>query len=645
MKTILKLLITLSLAINTGIDANSKNYSHKATRPSASDHTWSGYDYDFNMDENGSLSGTNTFSRVYNTTPPKWHNQGYYGEGLRMYTGYETLIITILPGDRNYKYTLTTSVVEWQWDTHQLKWVKRRNMPTNGTRSFTVKGCILSGQFEVPTISSASGVNFVCGNSVDGIIPDNGTLSWKIYNYSDSNPKEGMTIKSEGDSIRINAVTYLEDVKKIDLSGNYHGLGRFGQDKFGVYVKLAFPFIKGLYEDDILGAVASLTGMHKLEKYSLITLPDLYNDNYIDPYEPVTTILDNGHKLVSTLQPNGVSVNTVESWEEDGYSYTKITESSIEKPTIGKKIVDGKTYIHVISINKYDKYEERGFFDKGRYFLTSINTKEYGNPVIYEIDWSPFNSEGYYIISDSEGKMYAVEQKDSIGHTYSYTSVPSYYQNKNFESHIFKTVSNDNITTVSSSNVDALSDQAKEFIRFATHPYIKRNYNYSVGSISMDSEGNVVDGGKMFELSKKPNNPLNEIASLIDMELDIPDYDVEKIDAKVIGKKTTRLLKKLTSFLNQKLNQKAPTKIGADGRPYLDIWPNSVKRAFLKDNRWADFKKAWVSRVLKNGRSMTVWITTVNDKGIEKITAMRLQDNVPVDEYSTVWIHTAKLSK
>lgn len=149
----------------------------------------------------------------------------------------------------------------------------------------------------------------------------------------------------------------------------------------------------------------------------------------------------------------------------------------------------------------------------------------------------------------------------------------------------------------------------------------------------------------MLALSKKSDNPLTETAALIGMELDVPDYDVEKVETKVVGKRTTRLLKKLISLLNQKVNQKGATKIGPDGRPYQDIWPNSVKRAFLKDNRWNDFKKAWVSRIAKNGNSVTVWITTINDNGIENVTEMKLQDNVPVDEHSSIWIHTAQLAK
>lgn len=670
MKTITTLLFALAIIV-AGSDVNAKNYSYKAMRPSASDHTWFGYDYSFNIDENGYLSGTNTFSKVYNQVPTKWHNTGYYGEGIRMYTGYETLTITVLPGNKSYKYVLSTNVVEWQWDTHLLKWVKRRDMPTNGTRTFIVSNWILSGPFEVPTISSATGVNFVCGNSIDGAIPDNSSLSWKVYDYSKNMPQQGLTFKSEGDSLRISIVKYLEDIEKIDLSGN-NGLGRFGMDQFGACVELSFPYIKGLHENNILTVVASMThdlSVHKcLKKYSSISLPDLYYDKYVDPYAPVTTILPNGHKLVKTLQPNQ-HVYTLETWEDDGYTYTKKYEGK-EEPTIGKKTIDGKLFLHVISTDHYNNYEEKGFYDGGKYYITYINRKEYNNPIEYEIDWTPYEFEGFYIISDAESKKYAVTQEDSVRQPYLCLSISSSYTNKDFKNYIFKEESTDGSITVSVNNKTSLSPMAKEFIRFASHPFIREKYKsrYIITKITMDSNGNVVLSkpqkdiwqspdyykslldrynweAQMLALSKKPDNPLTETASLIGMELDIPDYDVEKIDAKIIGKQTTRLLKKLTSLLNQKVNQKGATKIGSDGRPYQDIWPNSVKRAFLKDDRWNDFKKAWVSRVAKNGDAVTVWIATINDKGVEKVTKMRLKDNVPIDEHSIIWIHTAQLAK
>ncbi|MBO4955969.1 MAG: hypothetical protein J6C77_06165 [Muribaculaceae bacterium] len=671
MRTLTTLLLALVL-MAPGFNVNAKNYFHKEARPAASDHTWYGYDYNFNISEDGYLSGTNTFSIVYNSAPTKWHNTGYYGEGIRMYTGHETLTITVLPGDKNYKYVLSTQVVEWQWDTHQLKWVKRRNMPTNGTRTFIVKNWMLSGPFEVPTTTSASGVNFVCGNSVDGVIPDNSSLSWKVYDYSKNTPQSGLVLKSEGDSLKINVLKYLEDVEKIDVSGN-NGLARFGTDQFGICVELAFPYVKGQDVNNILDAIASMTqdpSVRKcLEKYSFITLPYLYYDNYIDPYAPVTTILPNGHKLVSTLQPDN-HVYTLETWEEDGYSYAIKNEGSANPPTIGTKTVDGKKYIHVIRTYRYDNYEEKGFFDNGKYYLTYINRKERDNPIKYEIDWTPYESDGYCIISDSKGKKYAVAQEDSERHTYYSLNIPSAYTKQEFEYYIFKEEAKDGTVTVSANNTPLLSSQAKEFIRFVSHPYIREKYKsaYKIIRVTMDSDGNVILSrpvkedwqtpeyykslndrfgweAQMLALSKRSDNPLTEAAALIGMELDVPDYDVEKIEAKVIGKRAARLLKKLVSLLNQKVNQKGEIKIGPDGRPYQDIWPNSVKRAFLKDNRWNDFKKAWVSRIVKQGSSVTVWITTINDRGVENTTEMRLQDNVPIDEHSIIWIHTAQLTK
>ena len=671
MRTIITLFLALAI-MSVGSNVNAKNYTHKDARPSASDHTWSGYDYDFNIGEDGYLSGTNTFSIVYNSAPTKWKNSGYYGEGIRMYTGHETLTITVLPGEKNYKYVLSTDVVEWQWDTHLLKWMKRRSMPTNGTRTFIVKNWMLSGSFEVPTIAAATGVNFMCGNSVDGVIPDKSSLYWKVYDYSQNAPQTGLTLQSEGDSIKIDVIKYLEEVEKRDISGN-NGLGRFEMSQFGPCIELAFPYIKGQYVNNILDAVASKASdpavSKCLKKYTFIQLPDLYYDNYIDPYAPVTTNLPNGHKLVKTLQPNQ-SVFTLETWEEDGYCYSIKYEGIANPPTIGTKTVDGKKFIHVIRTDRYDNYEEKGFYNNGKYYLTYIDRKERNNPIKYEIDWTPYETDGYCIILDFEGKKYAVSKEDSERHTYYSLSIPSSYTNKELEYYIFKEEAKDGTITVSANNAPLLSSQAKEFIRFASHPYIQEKYKpaYKILKVTMDSDGKVILvrpnredwqtpeyynslltrfnwEAKMLALSKKSDNPLTEVAAQIGMELDVPDYDVEKIEAKVIGKRTTRLLKKLESLLNQKINKKGATKIGSDGRPYQDIWPNSVKRAFLKDNRWNDFKKAWVSRIAKNGNSVTVWITTINDNGVEKVSEMRLQDNVPIDEHSIIWIHTAQLAK
>lgn len=395
-----------------------------------------------------------------------------------MYTGHETLTITVLPGDKNYKYVLSTDVTEWQWDTHLLKWAKRRDMPTNGTRTFIIKHWLLSGPFEVPTITTALGVHFVCGNSVDGVIPDSSSLSWKVYDYSQNTPQNGLSFQSVGDSIRINIVKYLEDVKKMDLSGN-NGLGRFAMDKFGACIGLSFPYVKGQYENNILDVVASKEQdplvSKCLKKYSFISLPDLYCDEYVDPYAPVTEFLPNGHKLVTTLQPNQ-SVHTLETWEENDYLYTKKYEGH-EEPTIGKKTVDGKQFIHVISTDRYDYYEEKGFFDKGKYYLTYINRKELNNPTNYKIDWTPYESEGYYIIFDSESSKYAVAQEDSVRPSYLSLIISSSYLNKDFEHNIFKEVSKDSLTTVSVYNNASLSPQAKEFINLHRIPLYGKSSN------------------------------------------------------------------------------------------------------------------------------------------------------------------------
>lgn len=657
MRTLTSILLVFALIGISVNRADAKNYTSKAERPSASDHTWWGYDYNFNLDENRQLTGSNTFSKVYNTAPTKWHNTGYYGEGISMFTGSETLTITVLPGDFNYTYTINTEVTEWLWDTHQLKWVKRRDLPTNGIRTFTIKDGMLYGPFEFPIAASPFGVHYLKGNAVDGVIPNGDALSWKIFDYSTNVPVTDTRIKSVGDTVRINVETYMADVLKEELTGQY------GSDENGTWVKLRFPVVGDNH--DLLAMIGSRAGVGSaLEPYALITLPDVFYDAYVDPYVPVTSILPNGHTLITTKQHNQ-QVHTLETWEENGFSYSKEYDGS-EQPAIGIKNEDGKKFIHLIDKD----CEEKGFFNNGSYFLTYLTKNEGLSRRKYEIDWTPFEAEGYYIISDSEGKKYAVIEEDSNRPSLCNLVIPSSYTKQDTEHRIFKEETADGNRTYSIGYTAALSEQAKEFLKFISHPYIKDKYGptYGITQITMDSSGNVIFVrpekevwetpeqykskldrhnwlARMLSMSKKPDNPLIETANLIGMELNIPDYDTEKIDAKVVGKRTSRLLKKLESLLSEKVNQRAETKIGLDGKPYQDLWPNSVKRAFLKDNRWADFKKVWVSRIVKDGTKVTVYVTTVTDEGRETVTEMTLQDNVPIDEYSTVWIHTAKFTK
>lgn len=657
MRTLTSFLLVCAVIGTSVNNADAKNYTSKAERPAASDHTWWGYDYNFNLDENRQLTGTNTFSKVYNTSPTKWHNTGYYGEGVSMFTGSETLTITVLPGESNYKYTIDTELTEWSWDTHQLKWVKRRDLPTNGVRTFMVKDGMLNGPFEIPVAASPFGVHYLKGNAVNGVIPNGAGISWKVFDYSTNAPVTNTHIKSVGDTVRLNVETYMADVLKEELTGQY------GSDENDTWVRLRFPVVGDNH--DLLAMIGSQAGVGSaLESYSIITLPEVFYDAYVDPYAPVTSILPNGHTLITTKQHNQ-QVHTLETWEENGYSYSKEYNGS-EQPTIGIKNADGKKFIHLIDKD----CEEKGFFNKGCYFIIYLDKKEGRSRLNLEIDWTPFEAEGYYIISNMEGKKYAVIEEDSNRPSFYNLVIPSTYTKRDTEHRIFKEEAANGNETYSVDYTAALSEQAKDFLKFISHPYIKNKYGpaYEITQITMDSSGNVIFVrpekevwespeqyksklnrhnwlARMLSMSKKPDNPLVETADLIDMELNIPDYDIEKIDAKVVGKRTSRLLKKLESLLNEKINQRAEIKIGPDGKSYQDLWPNSVKRVFLKDNRRADFKKAWVSRIVKDGTKVTVFITTVTDKGRETVTEMKLQDNVPIDEYSTVWIHTAKFTK
>lgn len=646
--------------IPTSISA--KNYTHKATRPAASDHTWCGYDYNFNIDdESGSLTGTNTFSLVYNTVPPQWYNDEYTLINPKYsFTGHETLTITVDPGEFNYTYTLTTAVVQWVWDTHLLKWVKYNDCPMNGTRTFRIRDGIVSGSFEFPIAVGATGARFIFGNSRDGLIPQNGKIGWKAYDFTDANPTVlNAEIVPEGNNVRINIEAYIKDViKNPDIM-------RMTSDENGTSTQLRFPITGDkLNYVDIFDACGSLAGVN-INDYAYILLPDLYYDKYVDPFAPVTTILPNGHQLETTLQPNG-SYNEVESWEENGYSYVRKKIEGNEKPVIGKKTVNDTTLIHYI--DKHLGIEEHGFYLSGRYYMTKLKNAKDRSDNDVTIDWSKLHSDGFYVIDDKSygERYYCLPSEDAGTPTFEHL-IKSGILGLEYGKFAFKSVDSDGNTTILITNKSLMTPQAEAELREERHPYLLNQFKEQNKEIPADYTPvqpfaiTLKPDGSVKAMSLQPRNltgrekldyqdydtmwyqflsnarrtnALSEIASLINMELEIPDYDTDKIDAKVIGKRTSELLKKLTSLLNQKLNQKS-----------TNVWPNGAKKAFLHGNRWKDFKKAQISRIVKNHTDITVYVTTINDKGREKTVTLQLQDNIPTDKYGTVWQKVANSIK
>ena len=232
-------------------------------------------------------------------------------------------------------------------------------------------------------------------------------------------------------------------------------------------------------------------------------------------------------------------------------------------------------------------------------------------------------------------------------------SFESLITERGVEFNIFKEVDAEGQKTVSPDNADELSRQAKDFIHFARHPYTKSNYptTYSLNRITMNGDGEVVfaDGRhtsdrkyadyyrKLLEMSKNPDNPLATFPALIAMELDIPDYDTDKNNAKIVGKRTSKLLNTLISDLKKGLKR--------DKLTYEVTWPSGAKRAFLKGKSADDFSSAKVSRIVKQGQDVTVYVTTVKDNGQRKVTAMKLQGNISVDTYANVWRIVAEKTK
>lgn len=669
-RTIAPIVVLLHCAVFSCLFASAETYTRKANRGGASDHNWSDYEYSFTLDGDDRLTGTNTFSLVYNDKPTRWHNLDYYGEGIIMLTGHETLTITRLPGENNYKYTLTTDVTRWQWDTHLLKWVKSSNDPTNGTRSFTLKNWMLDGRFDIPVLQGTLVADFLCGNSVNGVIPNGEAMSWKQYNYDGNSPRIFFEAKSVGDEQRINFETYMEaEHPELD---NWNRYGVFGSCSKGTRVEMKFPMTDSyLHHVNLLQIVGDMTGCVKaLDRYRWILLPELYKDDYVyvDPYEPVTEVLPDGRTKTTTLQHDGTEHIEYTWIDDEGYSCRELFDGDIH-PTTGIKTVGDTTFVHYDYSLHRDKKVERSYIVNGEYFPTYIEDASNDEPVnTYYICWSE-KDKGTAAVSHSHGTNIAQASRDQLYITKTESdaivsidtlTLRSHYYGRNYTYYVLKKVDKDGYKTVHYSNVDELSPEAQTFVEFVQHPYIQHKYpsNFTLGNITMTPEGKIHAGKKhavaqnrqvrqtastydewilkMQSLCNQTNNPIKVMQNTIAMDLSVPDYDIDRVSDKVVGKRAAALIKTLVSNLNKKL-KKGETKVDSRGNSYLDIWPNDIKKEFMHENRTEDFEKAWVSRMVKQGDVVKVYVTTVNDRSVEKVTELILKDNCPMDEYSRLW--------
>lgn len=669
MKIAIHLLGAISIILGCALSISAKNYTSKAPRPTASDHTWSGYDYNFNLDEGGMLTGKNTFSKVYNTTPPRWFNDSHWGYRKICTTGSETLTITVLPGDFNYIYTLTSNITMWDWDDHNLKWVKRNNQPFNGTRTFKVKDGKVEGSFEFPVSHDAfMDVWMIYGNSTKGIIPDGGKIGGKYYDSQKSTPQiMDNAIIRDGDSIRISAGMYINDVLKIEtLAGE-----KRKEDENGTSVFMAFP----VTDSDILGMCGRDAGVGQaLEMYAWIGLPDVIYDKYMDPYAPVETILPNGHRQVATLNPNG-SKEIMEYWENDGYKYQQNVTTGTKQPIRGEKVSNDTTYIHVI--DKYQGFDEKGFKVGGKYRMTYKRDKD--DEVT--IEWNNYKNDGYYIIHHDGNKYFALDNSDASRHTFSKRSFRSHLSKAEYGVNTIKIVGSDGSVTVAVSNVEMLTDEANRYLSRTNHPYYVNSFKQrypeeakgfnppAIKIIQIGQDGKVKSSISNYseelnkrkgrdrmkyeeqyklwrnfkqEINRSGKDPLTELASLIAMELSVPDYDVTKVESKTVGQRTAKLLKKLCDMLKQKNDSKADIKIDNRGQTYQNIFPNDAKRYFTHKNRYLNYKKVEIERVTKQGNTICVYVKTIDTKGKEQVKKLTLEDNVPMDEYTKVWEAVAR---
>nr|MDE7472244.1 hypothetical protein [Muribaculaceae bacterium] len=370
--------------------------------------------------------------------------------------------------------------------------------------------------------------------------------------------------------------------------------------------------------------VANKTGVgSKLTKYAAITLPDFYYDKYVNPYDPVTKILDNGHKLVSTLQENQ-SIYTEETWEEDGYSFLKKYDGKYH-PTIGKKIIGDTTYIKYKDLHSYGKsVDEKGFIVQKKYYLTNLRIQDKD----LSIDYSHVPTDGYIIIDDNNGKHFAyIKNEDNKPYLTNY-EVESIGTDSSVTYNVYKHIDNDGNITVPIDLTSELSTKAIEFKNFLNHPYVKIHWpsKTKITELTMTPDGELLPSQKdgyyeyILRMSRNPNNPMYQLQASIAMELNVPDYDItitKKIDEKVVGQRTAKLLKELPkSFITH-----------------------------LKDEKQMDLKKARVSRIIKQDKNISVYVTTIDKNGNENITKLMLEDNIPVDKYAKLWKLVTKNTK
>lgn len=52
-----------------------------------------------------------------------------------------------------------------------------------------------------------------------------------------------------------------------------------------------------------------------------------------------------------------------------------------------------------------------------------------------------------------------------------------------------------------------------------------------------------------------------------------------------------------------------------------------------------------MSRIVKQGENMTVYVTIEKENGQKKVIEMKLQNNIPIDTYAKVWRIVAEETK
>jgi hypothetical protein len=181
MRRLLILITSIIFCISTFSEV--KTYTEKAITPIVDNIYYHDFEYTYNINSEGKLTGINTFSVVYQKSPPPRDLYSELHTTLR--TGKETLTIVCDPRNTgNRTMTYTNTVQYWYFDRKSWTWKKRFNDRLYGEYTIKLIDWRLSGTFSIPIgeYNSTSNYTYISGTSINGEIPEGKSL---LFGYID----------------------------------------------------------------------------------------------------------------------------------------------------------------------------------------------------------------------------------------------------------------------------------------------------------------------------------------------------------------------------------------------------------------------------------------------------------------------------